>query len=428
MGRWTHDLYTVTTFAMKILIQTLGSAGDTHPFVGIGKSLSSRGHEVVVFANEVFEEMVGRAGLRFVEMGDEQTYRNLADRAEVWDKRRGLEIIFGSVVEHLEESISIIEGELDGAAVLVNSTLGFGARMVRDIHGLPLVTAHLAPGLFRSSQRLPRSEIMWVGDNSPTWAKKLWWRLADFLIDRIVAPGLNEARKARGLPPVRRVLEEWAVYSPDTTLGLFPDWFGPPQPDWARPVELTGFPLYDESDQLAPEPDLREWLGDGEPPVVFTAGSANEHARKFFAAASTASRALGLRAVLVTSNAGDVPGDLPGSMRHENYVPFSELLPRSRALVSHGGIGTCAQALAAGIPHLVTHVNFDQRDNASRLEDLSAGLAMPVEEFTGERATAAVSRLFDDALAERAGELSRLISAQDSRARACEAIERTAGS
>lgn len=411
---------------MKILIQTLGSAGDTHPFIGIGKSLRSRGHEVIVFANEVFEETVEQAGLRFVEMGDEQAYRNLAARAEVWDKRKGLEIIFGAVVEYLEESIAIIESELNGAEVLVNSTLGFGARMVRDIHGLPLVSAHLAPGLLRSSKRLPRSEIMWVRDSYPTWAKKLWWRLGDVLIDRIVAPGLNEARKTRGLPPVRRVLEEWGVYSPDTTLGLFPDWFGPPQPDWARPVELTGFPLYDESDQKTPDPDFQSWLGGGEPPLVFTAGSANVHARDFFATAVSISSSLGLRAVLATGNAEDVPDHLPHSVRHEEYVPFSEILPRSRALISHGGIGTCAQALAAGIPHLVTHVNFDQRDNASRLEDLSAGRAMPVEEFEGERATEAVSRLLDPALAERAGELSRLISAEESRDRACNAIERTA--
>lgn len=411
---------------MKILIQTLGSAGDTHPFIGIGQSLRSRGHDVVVFANEVFEESVERAGLRFVEMGDEQSYRDLAGRPEVWDKRRGLEIIFGAVVEHLEESIEIIEGELDGAAVMVNSTLGFGGRMVRDIHGIPLVTAHLAPGLLRSTERLPRTEVMWVRDNHPTWVKKLWWRVGDFLVDRIVAPELNKARQARGLPPVSRVLEDWAIYSPDTTLGLFPEWFGPPQPDWAHPVELTGFPLYDGSDQLDPDPDLRSWLDEGEAPLVFTAGSANVHAREFFATAVSTTKALGMRAVLATGNAEDIPDALPPSIRHETYVPFSEILPRSRALISHGGVGTCAQALAAGIPHLVTHVNFDQRDNASRLEDLSAGLALPIEEFTVESATRAVGRLLDAAMGARAMQLSKLVSPKDSRGRACDAIERTA--
>jgi rhamnosyltransferase subunit B len=411
---------------MKILIQTLGSAGDTHPFIGIGKSLRNRGHEVVVFANEVFAGAVETAGLRFVEMGDEQSYRDLAGRPEVWHERRGLQIIFGAVIEHLEDSIAIIEGELEGADVLVNSTLGFGGRMVRDIHGIPLVTAHLAPALLRSSERLPRTEVMWVRDSYPTWAKNLWWRLGDFLVDRIVAADLNEARQAREMAPIHRVLEEWAIYSPDTTLGLFPDWFGPPQPDWAQPVELTGFPLYDASDQMAPDPNLESWLGSGAAPLVVTAGSANVHAREFFETAVKVVQRLDLRAVLATGNPDDVPDHLPPSIKHETYVPFSEILPRSRALISNGGVGTCAQALAAGIPHLVTHVNFDQRDNASRLEDLSAGLALPVDDFEGETATRAVTRLLDPAMSRRATELSRRISPEDARNRACDQIEQTA--
>lgn len=409
---------------MKILIQTLGSAGDTHPFVGVGKTLRDRGHHVVVFANEVFKDTVIEAGLEFVEMGDADTYRDLADRPEVWDKRRGIELILRGVAEHLEESINLIEAELDDADVIVNSSLGFGARMVRDIHGLPLVTAHLAPSLFRSSHRMPRTEIMWVKDSYPMWAKKLWWRIGDLLVDRLVTPELNRARRRRGLQPVRRVLDEWAVYSPEKTIGLFPDWFGPPQPDWSHPVGLVGFPLYDEGDVRDLHSDLDAWLSRGEPPLVFTAGSANVHARQFFATAKNVCDRLGLRGVLVTANDADIPEELTGSLRHERYVPFSFLFPRSRGLVSHGGIGTTAQALAAGIPHLVTHVNFDQRDNASRLEDLSAGAGLSMRHFHGTLAVEAVERSLQPAVNARAKELSALIDAEDARRRAADAIER----
>jgi UDP:flavonoid glycosyltransferase YjiC (YdhE family) len=411
---------------MKILIQTLGSAGDTHPFIGVGKSLRSRGHEVVLFANEVFEQTVTEAGLDFVEMGDAESYHRLANLPEVWDRRKGIEIVFGAVVEYIEEAIALIEDQLDAADVLVASSLGFGSRMVRDIHGIPLVTAHLAPSLLRSSVRLPRTEIMLVRDSYPLWVKKLWWRLGDYLVDRIVAPGLNAARTARGLPEIDRVLEEWATYSPDTTLGLFPDWFGPPQPDWAQPVELTGFPLYDQSDQVGLDPGLDDWLAAGEPPVVFTAGSANVQAADYFASAVSTSVDLGLRAVLATTNPDDVPHRLPATVRHERYVPFSLLFPRSRALVSNGGVGTCAQALAAGIPHLVAHVNFDQRDNASRLDDLGVGYGIPVKRFSGTRARQSLAELLDSVPAERTSELSERIDPESARAQACEAIERTA--
>ena len=83
-------------------------------------------------------------------------------------------------------------------------------------------------------------------------------------------------------------------------------------------------------------------------------------------------------------------------MRHEPYVPFGALLPRSAALVSHGGVGTCAQGLAAGIPHLVSALSFDQFDNASRIEDLGAGAALPAKRYTGERAANALRALLEN--------------------------------
>src|SRR5438477_82433 len=71
------------------------------------------------------------------------------------------------------------------------------------------------------------------------------YRLADALVlDRLLARPVNAARAELGLPPVRRVLGAWR-HSPQCVLGLFPEWFAPPQPDWPAATRLTGFPLYD---------------------------------------------------------------------------------------------------------------------------------------------------------------------------------------
>ncbi len=408
---------------MKVLIQTLGSAGDTYPFIGIGAELERRGHEVVLFANEVFRSSVVDAGLGFVEMGDADSYERLAENPDVWNSRRGLELIFRAVSEHLEESIELIEGELDSADVLVSSSLGFGARLVRDIHGIPLVTAHLAPSLFRSTRRLPRTEIMLVRDGSPEWAKQLWWRVGDALVDRLVLTEINRIRKDRGLGEVSRVLREWAVYSPDITLGLFPDWFGPPQPDWSQEVHLTGFPLYDDASRGLASQELQGWLTAAERSVIFTAGSANQHARGFFEAALDVSQRLGIRGLLVTSNDADVPDELPQEVRHVSYAPFGELLPNASALVSHGGVGTAAQALAAGIPHLVAHVNFDQRDNGSRISDLGAGDHLPMRRFSGTTAKTAVESLFDGDVRARAKSLADMVDGARAIGTAADAVE-----
>jgi UDP:flavonoid glycosyltransferase YjiC (YdhE family) len=56
----------------------------------------------------------------------------------------------------------------------------------------------------------------------------------------------------------------------------------------------------------------------------------------------------GQRGILLTQFPEQLPATLPNGVRHFNYVPFSRVLPCAAAFVHHGGIGTTAQALAAG--------------------------------------------------------------------------------
>lgn len=120
------------------------------------------------------------------------------------------------------------------------------------------------------------------------------------------------------------------------------------------------------------------------------------------------------------------PKHLPPGLRHETYVPFSWLLPQAIALVSHGGIGTIAQGMRAGIPQLLAHVNFDQRDNGSRLEALEVGAHLSVKKFRGARAVQTLSSLIQSDMSTTALELSNLIDPDRSVAAASEAIEAAA--
>ena len=163
------------------------------------------------------------------------------------------------------------------------------------------------------------------------------------------------------------------MHSPQLVLGLFPSWFAPPQPDWPPHVHLAGFPLYDESDFRPPADGLVEFLEAGDPPIVFTAGSAHASSAEFFRVSAEACRAGGWRGILLTQFPEQLPARLPDNVRSFDYLPFSTVLPRTAALVHHGGIGTTAQALAAGVPQLVVPFAHDQPDNAVRLRRLSVG-------------------------------------------------------
>jgi UDP:flavonoid glycosyltransferase YjiC (YdhE family) len=107
------------------------------------------------------------------------------------------------------------------------------------------------------------------------------------------------------------------------------------------------------------------------------------HGREFFQAAADACRALGRRGLLLSRHTEHLPASLPPGVIHVPYAPFSQLLPRCAALVHHGGIGTTAQALAAGLPQLIQPMSHDQPDNAERLRKLGVGDELSVRRFTG---------------------------------------------
>lgn len=184
--------------------------------------------------------------------------------------------------------------------------------------------------------------------------------------------GARQAHRALGVPLVSAYLSPHALSLPDAAddpgirIGLFPDWFA--QTD----AQALGFPLHDDAliSQLPPE--LEAFLRDGAPPVVLTPGSFMRDAGGFFRAGLAACEQRSLRAVLLTPYAGQVPA-LPGWARHHSYINLQRLLPRAAAILHHGGIGTTAQGLRAGIPQVLAPVFFDQFDNAARLEALGVG-------------------------------------------------------
>src|SRR5262249_35856367 len=119
-----------------------------------------------------------------------------------------------------------------------------------------------------------------------------------------------------------------------------------------------------------------------------------------------------------------LPRDLPLTVRHFDYVPFSQVLPRAAALVHHGGIGTTAQGLAAGIPQLIMPLAFDQPDNAARLGRRGGGRTLPPRSFRGP----AVARLLEALLASpevasRCKELARRVQESRPLEEVCRVVE-----
>jgi UDP:flavonoid glycosyltransferase YjiC (YdhE family) len=199
------------------------------------------------------------------------------------------------------------------------------------------------------------------------------------------ASGAGLAHETLGVPLFTAYLSPHALDEDagGRKLGFFPDWFGPAPDDTA----LMGFPMFEDAAVPNLPADVESFLGDGPPPVIFTPGSFMRRSASFFQASMEVCRQLQARAIFLTPYGDQIPRDLPASIRHFSYVSLQRLAPRSAALVHHGGIGTTAQALRAGIPQLVTPVFFDQPDNAQRIAAL--GVGQIVQDYDAD----AVSRL-----------------------------------
>ena len=414
---------------MRVLVVPVGSAGDVHPFVPVALALQARGHDVSVVTNPYFAPLLERVGLPLKPVGTVEQFDAITSHPHLWHRVHGLGVVAAGLGLGISALYRLVELEAArGDLVVVAHALAFGARVAHETLGVPLVTVHLAPASFWSLHESPVLARGLGSINALPWPlKRALLAVSDRFADRALAPPVNRFRREIGLPPVRHVVSRW-WHSPQRVIGLFPDWFAAPQPDWPPQATLTGFPLYDERGATGVPADLDAFLDEAQaaddPPVVFAPGSGNRQARDFFAAACDACRRLGRRGVLLTRYAEQLPEPLPQGVRHADYAPFSAVLPRAAALVHHGGIGTSAQALAAGRPQLVMPMTFDQPDNAARLTQLGVARTLWPGRFTGAAVARELAALLGPAaVARRCADVARRFEGIDPVRRTCEVIE-----
>lgn len=413
---------------LNVLLVPLGSHGDVHPLIGIGIRLKERGHRVRVIVNGHFESIVREAGLEFIELGTDAEYRQMASNPQLWARRKGPATVIKALGELTEPVYNaIVVNNEPGNTVVVASTLAMGARIAQDRFAIPTVTTHLQPLDFWSAIDPPRIPGLLLGKNVPRWLIRFQFVIAHALVlDRLAGPVINGLRTRLGLPPVKRILQHW-WNSPDRVIGLFPDWFAPPQADWPAQTRLTGFPLYDESGVTRLPAPLEEFLAAGSPPIAFTFGSAMWHAQTLLEQSARTCAIINRRGILLTRHREQVPAPLPPGVIHVDFAPFSELLPRCAALVHHGGIGTSSQGLAAGVPQLVVPHAHDQPDNAARLVRLGVARTLEPKRYEAPRVAEELRALLNDPQVGRACEdvASRFVNV-DSIGQTCDLIEEVA--
>lgn len=405
---------------MRCLLVAIGSMGDNLPFIWLGQALRRRGHDAVLLASGYFEKMARDAGLGFVSLSTAERYMEFVVKQRTWTGLEALDAMAREVLDLAELELSEIASRyVPGETVVAGQGYAFGARFAQEKLGVPLATIHLQPMWMRSIYHAPGG----LG-KTPLFLLRLVETLTDWIIDGRVGKPLNAIRAKHSLPPVKKVMKTW-WNSPQRVIGLFPDWYVGPEPDWPAETKLVGFPLPPPSEHFDMS-DVERFIGNGPAPIVFAQSSITSDTEYFKICVEAAER-LGRKAILLSPHADIIPPNLPATVRHFTFVPLDKLLPRCAAHVHHGGIGTIAQTLAAGIPQLTVPMVYDQTDNSQRLTPLGASAYLPRKKYSVASATKAIGDLLESrAVAAKCQDYARRMGATRPLEAACDLLEELA--
>ena len=412
---------------MLCILTAMGSYGDVHPMIGLGVALRARGHDVKVVTNPFFADVVHEAGLPFVGVSTLQDYERMTNHKDLWNPRRSFKLVFqeGAIgcMRELYEIVTTLNRP--GETVIGAHGLDLASRLFAETSDAPVASACFSPFVLWSRNFPPRLPAGLGGPWTPNWLKNLQFKLGEqlFVQPHIVKP-LNAFRRELSLQPLRGSFWDW-YYGVAPPLCLFPEWFAS-QADWPHGTVTTNFPLWDGSEVRELSDEAIAFLEQGSPPIVFTPGSARKTAQEFFAASTHACRTLGRRGVLLTKYPEQTPANLPDTVRVLGFQPLSQVLSRSAAFVHHGGIGSCAQGLAAGIPQVIQPEAYDQFDNSERVCRFGVAEEITTYKFKGPNLEAALERLLtSDKKATAARNYADRIRNSGGLDLACEALEQS---
>lgn len=400
---------------MRIGIVANDTRGGVEPYAALAHALKARGHEPRLIAPADFAALVEGSGIGFAGLtGNAQQDMRGASEAT----RRGPIASMRIVAAELGTRIRTwTEETLDAAAGVDILTGGVGGMVVglgvADKLCVPFIPAHLqpidAPTSAYPGVLMPRLRPSILGHRLTSLA--VWTPFAKAMADaRREVLGLSgRSHASRGQPALYAISPSVLTVPGDHnhTTGY---WFGDPDPTWR------------------PSPALEQLLSRG-PAVSIGFGSmADNDPTNLTAVVVEAVRMAGIRAVLLSGWGGlsdSVQGD---DVLVQDSVPHEWLFQRMSAVVHHGGAGTTAAGLRAGVPSVVVPFTVDQPFWADRVRDLGAGPdPIPRQRLTPARlADALGATLNDAAMQQRSRDLGARIRSEDGLGEAAAIYERIA--
>jgi UDP:flavonoid glycosyltransferase YjiC (YdhE family) len=362
---------------MHITILALGSRGDVEPYAALGKGLKSAGHQVRFVSFESFAPLVAESGLDFHPVqGDAQSLV-----ASAGADMLALVRSFGSLAEGYARDLSAPHlGETD---LLINQLpAGLYGFDLAEKYGIPMALAAVIPlARTRAFPLMGFPKLPLPGYNRATYY------LGEMLAWQMFRPVINRWRKQTlHLPslPLNRYPEKLKK-RPIPILNGFSQHVVPRPKDWKEHIHITGY-WFPENQDWQPPNDLTAFINAGTPPVFIGFGSMPiKDPARTTEIILEALRQTGQRLILHKGWGGLGSQSLPDSVFRMEYAPYDWLFPQMSMVIHHGGSGTTAFGLRAGVPSCAVPFVFDQFYWGERIAQLGVGpRPVPYKKLTVE--------------------------------------------
>ncbi|MPZ53039.1 MAG: glycosyltransferase [Acidimicrobiia bacterium] len=405
---------------MRVRMLTVGSRGDVEPVLALGSDLRSRGHDVVIATHERFRTAIEDRGVGFrILPGDPTAALETTDAHRLIRTGPSLVRVIRRFARLLlpwfDELTVAAPAAVDDAELILYSPLASVGWHLGEAMGVPSALLSLQP--FQ-----PTGEWSAVTMGGKDLGPPL------NLLTHLVSQQLT-------WQPLRRKVQSWRQddlgLGPLPFLGPYsvldherhPQLLGvspavvPPPPDWPPHVHVTGYWFLDPPSDWVPPDEVAAFLAEGPEPPLFVGFGSMTGVEDVAEQICRTALSLGYR---IVTTAGATPNN---SVLPVESIPHSWLFPRMAGVVHHGGAGTTAAVLRAGVPSLVIPMFADQPFWARRVTFLGAGTTIPFREVDHESVGMALGNL--EAYRGRAGEVASIIAGEDGNRTAADIIERS---
>jgi vancomycin aglycone glucosyltransferase len=411
---------------MRVILTSHGSTGDIYPVIALAVALQKAGHHVRFATIPHYKDEIEAAGVEFYPLCPNWEQADLSYWMGRLQKIRTpiyqLREIYVGAKKYIPEMLTRMDAIMPETDLLISSYLFPMNRGIADKHGVPFATLAFAPHVIPSPDYPPENipSPRWLGPSTRRAWNRWLWKTANAIVDRVINTCVASELRAARLPKVRNFFSKPAGR---VLVTVSESLLRPPGVEIDPRFKFVGYCRWQSAESPEIEAELRAFT-QGERVPVLTFGSMvyeNPGAwmERFVAAWPRNRKIIVQRGWAQFPQLGD-----EDHIKVVGKVSHDQLFKHASAVIHHGGAGTTASALHAGVPQVVVPHIGDQTFFGMEVERLGCGFRLRKSVWPEQLHTALLRLASDPGHARRAKEVRTQLLSENGPVAAVAELER----